>query len=221
MKKFLNIIIFIISCIAVSSVTTIVIFRFMPEVKDECNPTNSLDTFIFILTLIVAVLAFMFAFIGYHEFTRVIDYTKKVDDFEEQFNSELNATNTRLIQQERYIDHTAEYIYQVTYAKIEQMNNQVEAQQLLDHLYHDLQIFILYRANMDADKTNVVDINKIAALEYLEGEGNGTMDDIPHLDYVVKHNPDKHIRQRAIEVRAIIRNAFSRQQTSPIHPTHF
>ncbi len=218
-KKFLRITYYILSCIVISSVTTFVIFRFIPEVKDECNPTSSLDTFIFILTLIVAVLAILFAVLGYNEFTRVIDYTKKVDDFEHSINdyskkadkvesitNQIQQIQRSLIRQERYIDHTAKYIYQVTYAKFEQMNNQAEAQQLLNHLYHELQIFILYRANMDADKTNVVDINKIAALEYLEGEGNGTMDDIPHLDYVVENDPDERIRQRAIEVRAIIRN---------------
>ncbi len=204
MKNFLNITIFIISCIAISSVTTIVIFQFIPEVKNECNPTSSLDTFIFILTLIVAVLAFMFAFIGYNEFTRVINYTKKVDDFEEQFNSKLNTTNARLIRQQRYIDYTFGYLYETSYSQLAQMKNQDDAQQLLNHLFHELQIAKLYRVNLDTDEARVVNINKIAALEYLEE--NGRKADIPHLDYIAQHDPDEHVRTRAIEVRAIIRN---------------
>lgn len=135
--------------------------------------------------------------------TEIIDnYTNRVD----LFTTQIDNLREYFSQQARYFDYIIEYLYQVTYANIEHLNDQAQAQQLLNHLYHELQIARLYRTYITADEAPVVNINRIAALEYLEGEGNGTMDDIPHLDYVVEHDPDERIRQRAIEVRAIIRN---------------
>ena len=136
-------------------------------------------------------------------FTGTIDdYTNRVKHFADQINNLRDS----LTQQSRYFDYIINYLYQVTYSNIERMEDQSQSEQLLNYLYHELQIARLYRTYITADEAPVVNINRIAALEYLEGEGNGTMDDIPHLDYVVENDPDEHIRQRAIEVRAIIRN---------------
>ena len=128
------------------------------------------------------------------------DYTNIVT----HFTTQIDILRESLTQQTRYFDHIINYLYQVTYYNIEQMEDQTQAQQLLEHLFHELQIALLFNTYLNADESPAVDINRIAALEYLEG--NGTMDDIPHLDYVVEHDPDEQIRQRAVEVRAIIRN---------------
>lgn len=137
------------------------------------------------------------------------DIQVKTLNFDNQisnFDIRVDQFQEALTQQSRYYDHTIDYLYQVTYSNISQMANQDEAQQLLDYLYHELQIATLYRVNLDAGEARVADFNKITALEYLEE--NGTRADIPHLDYIAQHDPDEQVRTRAIEVRAIIRNRY-------------
>lgn len=140
---------------------------------------------------------------------RINTFTGTIDDYTnrvERFATQINNLRESLTQQSTYFDYIIDYFYQVIYSNIELMDDQSQSELLLNHLYHVLQIARLYRTYITEDEAPVVNTNRIAALEYLEGEGNGTMDDIPHLDYVVEHDPDERIRQRAIEVRAIIRN---------------
>lgn len=137
------------------------------------------------------------------------DIQNKTLELNEQisnFDLRVNQVHEALTQQSRYYEHTIDYLYQATYSIIAQMadQDQDKARQLLDHLFHELQIAKLYRVNLDTDEARVVNINKIAALEYLEE--NGRKADIPHLDYIAQHDPDEHVKTRAIEVRAIIRN---------------
>ncbi len=194
MKKFLQITLFIISCVAISSFTTIVIFRFIPKIKKSFDPIGSLDTFIFILTLIVAVLAFMFAFIGYHEFTRVIKYTQKVDRLSVEFNENnesFNQIRNRLTQQELFLTQSINFLSTI----IARLAHKTQDKDILEKHSHYSHISQLYRISIDTNETPEIMKNKFDAFAYFEV--NGTNDDIPYLEYVAQHDPNEQYRNRA------------------------
>lgn len=206
MKKSLQITIFIVSSIAISSITTIVIFRFIPAIKNAFDSKGSLDTFIFILTLIVAVLAFMFAFIGYNEFTRVIEYRKKVDDFESDFNKKLetykqNMTiiSDRLTKQGLFINQSLNYLNSI----LAELSFMSQNENTIKRLLHDSKIAQLYRINLDTNESSDMSNSKFDAFAYLEE--NGTKEDIPHLNYVAEYDPIESNRDRAREIIGVIK----------------
>lgn len=128
-------------------------------------------------------------------FTGIIDnYTNRVD----QFTTQIDNLRVYLSQQVIYFDQIINYLYQVTYLNIEHMEDQTHAQQLLENLFHELQIAKLYRTIIADDEVHNNNINRIAALEYLEN--NGRMEDIPHLEYIAKNDPNEIIRDRAIKI---------------------
>lgn len=127
-------------------------------------------------------------------FTGIIDnYTNRVD----QFTTQIDNLRVYLSQQVIYFDQIINYLYQVTYLNIEHMEDQTHAQQLLENLFHELQIAKLYRTIIADDEVHDNNIYRIAALEYLEN--NGRMEDIPHLEYIAKNDPNEIIRDRAIK----------------------
>lgn len=206
MKKSLQITIFIVSSIAISSITTIVIFRFIPTIKNIFDSKSSLDTFIFILTLIVAILAFMFAFIGYNEFTRVIEYRKKVDGFESDFNKKLETHNQnmtiisdRLTQQGLFINQSLNYLNSI----LAELSFMSQNENTIKRLLHDSNIAQLYRINLDTNESSDLSNSKFDAFAYLEE--NGTKEDIPHLKYVAKYDPIEKNRDRAKEIIGVIK----------------
>lgn len=136
---------------------------------------------------------------------RILELNEQISNFDLRVNQVTEA----LTQQSRYFEHTIDYLYQATYTNISQMEDQTQAERLLDDLFHELQIATLHRTYLNTNETQDNDINKNAALEYLEE--NGRMEDISHLEYVALHDPNEHVRRRAIEVRAIIRSRFNNQ----------
>ena len=77
-------------------------------------------------------------------------------------------------------------------------NANLNNRQLLEYIFHELQIAKLYRINLDKDGNPTHDIHKIATFEYLESEGIKT--DIPHLEYIAKHDPNEENRIRAQKI---------------------
>ncbi len=75
------------------------------------------------------------------------------------------------------------------------MKDKEQANLLLANLFHDFQIAKLYRNNFETDEVSDIDVNLITALEYLEE--NGTMEDIPHLEYVAQNDTNDDNRNRA------------------------
>ena len=67
-----------------------------------------------------------------------------------------------------------------------------------------MQIARLYRTCFNAENNEAYNRDRFAVLAYLET--NGTIEDIPHLEYVVQHDTNEDNRRRAIEVIGIIRN---------------
>lgn len=114
-----------------------------------------------------------------------------------KFNDVINS-------QSRYFDQSFNGLFQVVYSIIEHIEDHNQAIRLLDDLYHTYQIACLYRTCSEANTTNEIDQAKLAALIYLEE--NGTREDIPHLEYIVQHDPNENNRRQAIEVIAIIRS---------------
>lgn len=123
---------------------------------------------------------------------------QKISNFDKQitdFNNRVEEIKFFMMQQTRFFDQSINYLYQTSYSNIEQMEDQTQANQLLEDLYHELQIAKLYRTSLDEDERPTINIQKIAALEYLEG--NGIKSDIPHIEYVAQHDPNKENRDQA------------------------
>lgn len=205
MKRTLNIIGFVVSCIAISLFTTIILFRFIPNIKDSCS-SNPLDTFIFILTLIVAVLTIMVAFIGYYEFTRVNTYTEKVDEFVSDFNEKLETYNqnvlniqSRLTQQELYLVQTINYLNSI----IAELSYKTQDKSIIERLSRYSHIAQLYRISLDMNESSETSNSKFAAFAYFEE--SGIIEDIPHLEYVAQHDPNEQNKKRAREIIGHIR----------------
>lgn len=185
------IIIYSIIILIVSAFSTPFITRFIPDLSTEIEEKNLLDTFIFILTLIVAVIAFLFAIFGVIEFSRIREYTNKVDLFEAKFENHKKE----LTQHEQYLDQTIGYLFQATYNITSQIKDSKIKQIILDNLYHDLQIAKLYRSSIDSNKTKEINNNKFSAFAYLEVKGR--IKDIPHLEYVKLNDNNVQNRKRA------------------------
>lgn len=120
------------------------------------------------------------------------EYTKEVDRYTHQIDDVIRESQAK---QARYFNQTLNFLYQVIYSNIEQMDDHTQAEQLLVNLFHELQIARLYRNSLDENGTSNIDINIIAALEYFEN--NGRIEDIPHLEYIAKNDPNEKIRDRA------------------------
>lgn len=146
---------------------------------------------------------------------KFVDYEQRIDkknektieEIEERnrnLNEQITAFRVFLTQQEEYINRTINYLFQATYANINQMSDKKQAREILSRIHHDMQIARLYRTSLNTENNDIYDREKFAVFAYLEM--NGTLDDIPHLDYVVDHDPNEQTRMRATEVRAIIRN---------------
>ena len=181
----------------------------------EVNAINNILTWGSFIVAALTIAAAVFGIIGVTAFreetrTKLDNFKHSINDFSEKIERAENITNQiesikeSLVQQERYIDHTADYLFKATYSNLSLMSNQQQAKQLLDSIFHELQIAILYRTSLDESESTNNDNSKETAFKHLEKRG--TMADIPHLEYVVKHDPKEHIRRRAIEVIAIIRN---------------
>lgn len=181
----------------------------------EVNAINNILTWGSFIVAALTIAAAVFGIIGvtaFKEETRtrldnfkdtINNYSDKVERIE-NIGNQIENIKGSLFQQERYIDNTTNYLFQATYTIIENMSDTTQAQQLLENLFHELQIAKLYRSSLDADNDSEIYIHKIAAFAYLEE--NGTMADIPHLEYIVDYDPNKNNKRRAIEVIAIIRN---------------
>ena len=213
--KWQSIIIYSIILLIISAFTTPLIHKFIPCIRFT-NQNNSVDTFVFILTLIVAVLTFLIAAIGIFEFDRIRKYTEKVDSFKEVLESfdnlleehekEFNLVKDSSTMQEQYLKKTIEYLYSASYSNINLMKEEKQAKKLLIKLFHDDQIAKLYRASLDSNETTEIDKDKFAAFVYLEQ--NGTLDDIKHLEYVVEHDTNKKNCARAHEIKGRIKERF-------------
>ena len=146
---------------------------------------------------------------AFNEFA--INQNTKLDNFENTINNNINKVQSleskihqidtvrvSLILQARYLDQTINCLFQATHTNIEQLEDQNLAGQLLEYIFHELQIAKLYRINLDNDGNPAHDIHKIATFEYLESEGIKT--DIPHLEYIAKHDPNEENRIRAQKI---------------------
>lgn len=206
MKKTFFLVTCIVTSIAISAFTTSIICKHTPSISNA----SSLDTYVFILTLIVAVLTFLIGIIGIIEFSRIQKYIKIVDKFVNKFEKKLNVHENEfekikysLTQQEHYLNQTIYYLYQAADSITNQMNDQETALVILNQLYHNLQIAKLYRSSLDSNETSKIDNDKFTAFAYLEE--NGTMEDIPHLLYVERNDSNEQNRKRATGVIAIIK----------------
>ena len=124
----------------------------------------------------------------------------------EEMRCDVNHMTTSFIKQEEYIHRTIEYLYQATEMLLNQHNNIDISNRILQSLFHNLQIAKLYRFSIQENKS-IVNHNKRTAFEYLIN--NGSEDDIPHLLYVIKQDPNENNILMAHNVIAIIKQKCS------------
>lgn len=139
----------------------------------------------------------------------------RIDEVQGKEKNEFNRLSDELKQQiesfrastlvhEQYLNHTINYLFQATYSITNQITDEHIAREILNRLFHDFQIAKLYQTSFDSDDTSKIENIKFAAFAYLQE--NGAVEDIPHLEYVVQHDPNENNRRRAIEVIALIQS---------------
>ena len=180
----------------------------------EATGSIPLDSFVFILTLAVAILTILVAVIGCFEFSRVNKYTDKVDRFVKEIDSRLKKHNhsqkelleqqknslndnfcMALIKQEKYYNQTFYYLSQAAYSIIDLMTDKIKAKKLIKDLTNEYHIANLYRSSIDLNETTKIDRKKKGALLYLTE--NGTKEHISHLKYVAQNDPNESFKEQA------------------------
>ena len=158
---------------------------------------------------------------------------EQIESIEERFNGFMNKYES-LVQslnaQEQYTNKSIEYLYEAIYLFLNNpgsdglngssptshngpddgSNGPVGGtQDILNDLFHKLQILKLYRCSLDEDEDEARTIKhgKKTALEFLAE--NGTKNDLPDLIEVAKHEQDESIKNRIHEVIGIIRFKYS------------
>lgn len=148
----------------------------------------------------------------HYEFAK--NQNKKLESYNDAINEYKNDVNSYIHQiddlvreshtkQTKYINQTINHLYKIAYPIIEQMEDKEFANNILESIFHDLQIARLYHTVLNSDDDSDNDINIIAAFEYFKE--NGRLGDIPHLEYVAKNDSNERIRNLALEIIGRIR----------------
>ena len=125
-----------------------------------------------------------------------------------KITNQINKIRESLSRHDIALSHYNQVLYDTTYAVAQQIEKTNIAQSLMNTILHDFQIANLYHISLDSDETTDSNDIKFATFAYLEE--NGTLDDIPHLDYVEQHDPNEFNKRRAIEIKAIINRRFEK-----------
>lgn len=123
---------------------------------------------------------------------------RKIDRLESNFQQQINEILINKAFQDQYLNQLSCYLFQATYSLTGQMNNEVVAKDILYNLFHGYNIAKLYRTSLNSDGTSRIDKDKFAAFAYLME--NGTLEDIPHLEYIAKNDPYESNRDQAKEI---------------------
>lgn len=194
MKRFLYVFFYSIIILIISAFTTPLISRFIPIIKRIGDEKNLLDTFIFILTLIVAVLAFLFAIIAIFEFSKIEKIEKDLNSFNEEMK---DLRRVMAIQ-----DHTMQSYNKFLYESTKSIADNEEPIKLLRIVTHNYHLSVLCSLHLDSTDTDSYNY-KYDSFNYIEQLG--TKNDIPYLDYVANHDTNKKNRDRAREVIGYIK----------------
>ena len=196
MKKILCIISYSIVLLLLSAFTTPLILRITPSITLEQQ--NYLDTFIFILTLIVAVIAVLFAIIGIYEFSQIERIKTKLSSFESRMNEIKNvmAIHNQSMQQ----------INEFLYKSSLRIAENTDSLDLLEEATLHYHIATLYCSNFCSDDSDS-SIDKDAAFDYIQQKGSPGV--IRYLEYIANHDTDKNNRHRALKVIGSIEKANS------------
>ena len=167
------------------------------------------DSFVFILTILVAILSFLFAIIAFIEWGRIRVFTKRIAEFERATKEIKVLHESYFRQQDYYISNTFQTVLSAIMAITSQINDDDDfdhfAKSIQENMNHGIQITNLYYMRFNSHdrketkgKKEKDANNKFSAFAYLEE--NGVMEDIPHLVYVAEHDPIKKNRNRAREI---------------------
>lgn len=133
-----------------------------------------------------------------HHIEEVKYLQSELDIIKNEFQQQINLIQIKNDFQNHYLDQIVSLFFQATYSITDQMNNESTAKNILYNLFHDYQITKLYRDSLDSKDSMAVQQDKFAAFAYLTE--NGTMDDIPHLDFVAQNDCDEQNRKLAREI---------------------
>lgn len=140
--------------------------------------------------------------------SQCIEIEKKIDECCERAHQKMQILENTQFKQDLYFKKSIEYLYTISSILLENDENN----SLRDSLYHDLQIMLLYRyeINQDDNESSVILHQKKSALDYLKDEDNGKEEDIPDLEYVAQNDSNEDIRRKAIETIGVIKKRINK-----------
>ena len=142
--KTLCVIFYSIIILLISAFTTPLILKFTPNIA--LTQKHYLDTFIFILTLIVAVIAVLFAVIGLYEFSKI----EKIKENLSSFNNRMDEMRQVMIIHNQTMLQLNEILYKETRMIAENTNSK----ELLEEVTLNYQIALLYSTNFGLDDSD-------------------------------------------------------------------
>ena len=147
---------------------------------------------------------------------------KNYEGFKTQYESLVQSLNV----QERFTNKAIEYLYAAIYGFINDPGPddssgggitspscgpidgnggpREDSKDLLNNLFHNLQVLKLYRCSLDEDEAKAIKHGKKTALEFLAENGN--KNDLPSLNEVAENEQDESIKNRIHEVIGIIKS---------------
>lgn len=185
--KILCVIFYGIILLLISAFTTPLILKFTPNIA--LTEKHYLDTFIFILTLIVAVIAVLFAVIGLYEFSKI----EKIKENLSSFNNRMDEMRQVMIIHNQTMLQLNEILYKETRMIAENTNSK----ELLEEVTLNYQIALLYSTNFGLDDSDSYE-KKEDAFNYIQTKG--TTNVIKYLEFIANNDTDKRNRLRAREV---------------------
>lgn len=183
-----------------------IVYNVTLAVNSVSNVITSGSIFIGIITLFIGIVGLF----GYHHLKEDINKYSSIYEQAERLVNSANELKKSLSAQQYYIDNSNECLMKTVNSIVNQIEDKDLARMILNQQLHAAQIINLYRPCINPDELADVSKKKLAVLLYLQA--NGTTDDIPDLEYVVKNDIDQEIRTKAQEV--IVRIILNERNSS-------
>ncbi len=177
------------------------------------NAINNIQTWSAVIIAILTLIVALWGIFGYRRMKKNIKENIKKNDKiirnrieainakEQEFNdciTKITVVIEKLNSQEKYMCKANQYLYEALDKIANQIPNADTGKAILQNMLHNYQITNLYSTDNNT---------KFAALAYLYG--NGTLEDIEHLEYFAKSNIDERNREWAREIVGIIKHKTS------------
>lgn len=188
-----------------------IVYNVTLAVNSVSNVITSGSIFIGIITLFIGIVGLF----GYHHLKEDINKYSSIYEQAEKLVNSANELTKSLSAQQHYIDNSNDCLMKTINSIVNQIEDKNIARAILQQQLHSAQIINLYRPCIYPDDQADVRKQKLAVLLYLQA--NGSPDDIPDLEYVVKNDIDQEVRTKAQEV--IVRIILNERNNSDEYQT--